>query len=135
MRIFLLVSLTAAVACSSSGSKGEPRMSETNLLSDDDHLIAQVRAASKGTVDPATVEELVGKKALVNTSSGFPLEALRRVELAPEPDHPNETLELDSAQNVIYWARPIDADNPRVVGIQIGADGSATVFFAVVYPP
>lgn len=71
----------------------------------------------------------------VTTASVSGREALRRVPLAPEPEHPDEMLNLDSAQTVIYWARPIDADNPRVVGIQIGAAGIATVFFAVVFSP
>ena len=101
----------------------------------DERLIARVRAVSEGTVDPATVEERVGRKALINTSGNFPLEALRRVPLTPEPDRPDETLELDSAQTVIYWTRPIEAEHPRVVGIQIDQAGTATVFFAVVLPP
>jgi hypothetical protein len=103
--------------------------------SPDERLIARVRALSEGTVDPAAFEERVGSKALVNTSGSFPLEALRRMPLAPEPDHPDETLELASAQTVIYWSRPIEAKNPRVVGIQIDQTGTAAVFFAVVFPP
>ena len=101
----------------------------------DDRLIAQVRAVSEGIVDPATVEERVGRKALVNTSGEFPLDALRRVQFTQEPDYPGEMLELDSAQTVIYWPRPIEGDNPRVVGIQLDRAGAATVFFAVVSPP
>ena len=110
-------------------------MSEPGHSRDDVSLVANVRSLSDGEVDPATAEERVGRPALVNTERGLPLAALRRVSLAPDPEHPDEVLELDSAQAVIYWARPIEADNPRVVGIQLGADAVPRVFFAVVLPP
>jgi hypothetical protein len=102
---------------------------------DDAGLVASVRALNGVEVDPATVEQRVGRPALVNTDTGLPLAALRRVSLTPDAEHPDEVLDLDSARTVVYWARPVEADNPRVVGVQVGADGAARAFFAVVLPP
>lgn len=110
-------------------------MSGTPQQSDDAGLIATVRALSGGEVDPATVERRVGRRALVNTDTGLPLAALRRASLVPDPEHPGEVLDLDSARTVVYWARPVEADNPRVVGVQVDPGGTARVFFAVVLPP
>ncbi len=110
-------------------------MSQTPQSSDDAGLVARVRALGDGAVDPATVEERVGRPALVNTATGLPLAALRRVSLAPDPEFPDEGPDLDSARTVVYWARPIEADDPRVVGVEVGADETARVFFAVVLPP
>ncbi|MEV6489111.1 hypothetical protein AB0M20_10855 [Actinoplanes sp. NPDC051633] len=89
---------------------------------DDAALIAAVRGLAAGRVDPATAEEQVGKRALVNTETGMPVAALRRVPLSPDPDFPDEPLAVDAARAVIYWDRPLDGDNPRVVGIQLGPD-------------
>jgi hypothetical protein len=102
---------------------------------DDAAIVGSVRALTGVEVDPATVEQRVGRPALVNTDTGLPLAALRGVSLAPDPEHPDEVPDIDSARTVVYWARPVEADNPRVVGVQIGADGAARVFFAVVLPP
>ena len=101
----------------------------------DADLIARVRALGDNEVDPATAEGRVGEKALVNTATGLPLAALRRASLVPDPEHPDDGPDLDSARTVIYWARPVEARDPRVVGVQVGADGAARVFFAVVLPP
>lgn len=106
-----------------------------DTASDDQELIERVRAASEQAVDPLTVEERVGQHALVNTSTGLPLEALRRVELVPDPDHDAELIDLDSAKVVVYWERPVEADNPHVVGLQFDDAGAARVFFAIILPP
>lgn len=110
-------------------------MGNADRTADDEYLIGKVRALAAGAVDPAAVDASVGRAALVNTSKGFSLDALRRVTFAPEPDHASEPLHLDTAVTVVYWARPIEADAPHVVGIQIDAAGLASIFFAVVLPP
>ncbi len=107
----------------------------TDTDPDDNQLIERVRTASQQVVDPHTVEERVGRAALVNTDTGMPIDALRRVELVPDPEHAAETLDLESARTVIYWKRPIEADNPHVVGLQLDGTGSARVFFAIILPP
>lgn len=55
--------------------------------------------------------------------------------LIPDPHHPTETLSLDHARAVIYWARPVPGDDPHVVGVQVRKDGTSAVFFGIVQPP
>ena len=82
-----------------------------------------------------SIEAKVGKPALINTTTGFALAALRKVNLEPDPAHPDETLALPTARAVAYWALPTAGDNPHVVGVQVRDDGRASVFFGIVYPP
>jgi hypothetical protein len=126
-------------ACASPSHKEPPVMNQSSDPSsgktDDAQLIAQVRGAVAASVPPETIEARVGHKALINTTAGFPLDGLRRVNLVPDPDHPDEALALTAARAVVYWARPVPGDNPHVVGVQVPRDGRASVFFGVVYPP
>jgi hypothetical protein len=101
----------------------------------DDAVIGRVRSAVDTRVAPGDLEAFVGQKAMVNTITGFPLEGLRRVNLIPDPEHPEHTLKLDSAEAVVYFGRPVESDDPKVVGVQYHRDGSAALFFGIVLPP
>jgi hypothetical protein len=34
-----------------------------------------------------------------------------------------------------YWGRPVPAHDPKLVGVVWQSDGSAKVFFGIIYPP
>ena len=102
---------------------------------DDATLVSRVRAAAATRVVPETVERKVGEPATINTGTEDSLELLRRVHFQVDPDHPDETLALATATTVIYWVRPVAGHDPRAVGLQLRADGTATVFFVVIKPP
>lgn len=98
-------------------------------------FVAQLRRAAEHAIDPATIEAQLGKRALINTATGYPLAGLRRVSIEADPEHPQETLALDRARAVIYWERPASGQDPRIVGLWVGDDGTASVFFGIVLPP
>jgi hypothetical protein len=110
-------------------------MNLSSETTSDDQLVAKLRKTVTTPVVPETLETTVGQKALINTSTGYPLAALRRVNMVPDPDHPDETLSLANARAVVYWARPVPGDDPHVVGVQVRTDGAASVFFGIVTPP
>jgi hypothetical protein len=135
MKLASLILGIGLAACSTPSHKEPAVTNKPSETISDERLVAQLRQAVAATVVPESIEARIGRKALINTSTGFPLEGLRRVNLVPDPDHPTETLSLETARAVIYWARPVPGDDPRVVGVQVRADGSASVFFGIVLPP
>lgn len=102
---------------------------------DDDELITRVRAAVAAGDAPETLAARIGRKPAIDTTAGQPIALLRRVDLVPDPDHPGEVFTLEGARAVVYWIRPIQTKDPRVVGVQVGADGKPHAFFGVVLPP
>jgi hypothetical protein len=125
----------ALCACASPTHKETPVMNQSSEPISDEQLVAQLRKAVAASVPPEALEARIGQKALINTATGFPLGALDHVNLVPDPDHPDETLSLDTARVVVYWARPVPGDDPRVVGVQVRKDGAASIFFGLVQPP
>lgn len=110
-------------------------MTHSSEATSDARLIAQVRKVAAAPAALETVESKVGQKALINTATNYPLDSLRRADLMPDPEHPDETLALATARAVVYWARPTAGKDPHVVGLQVRADGTTSVFFAIVPPP
>jgi hypothetical protein len=110
-------------------------MNQATTQTDDDELITRVRAAVAAGDAPDTLAARIGRKPAIDTTAGQPIALLRRVDLVPDPDHPDEVFTLEGARAVIYWIRPIQAKDPHVVGVQVGADGKPHTFFGVVLPP
>jgi hypothetical protein len=135
MKISSLVLGIGLGACAGPSHKEQPVMNKSSETTSDDQLVAQLREVIRTSVAPESIEATLGRKALINTTTGFPLEGLRRVNLVPDPEHPDETLSLETARAVVYWARSTPGDNPHVVGVQVRRDGVASVFFGIVYPP
>lgn len=117
------------------GAIGDPPARPPANREDDERLIASVRRAVAEKVPPDDVVAMVGKKPTVNTRAGLSIAVLRRVTLVPDESHAGERLDLDSAESVIYWARPVDSLDPHFVGIQFRKDGTRALFFAVLLPP
>jgi hypothetical protein len=110
-------------------------MNQATTQTDDDELTTRVRAAVAAGDAPETLAARIGRKPAIDTTAGQPIALLRRVDLVPDPDHPGEAFALEDARAVVYWIRPIQAKDPRVVGVQVGANGKPRMFFGVVQPP
>ncbi|HEX8114854.1 MAG TPA: hypothetical protein VF516_44290 [Kofleriaceae bacterium] len=122
-------------ACSNPARKETPLMNETQNATDDERLIARVRAAVEARVPAEGLAAFVGQGPLIDTTAGGSLLALQRIDFAPDPEHPDERIDRDKARAVVYWRRPVPGDDPRVVGVQIGDVGLARMFFAIILPP
>lgn len=140
-----LLALVVLAACAGNSPKEEPvtptppaHQPGAPAATDDRdaELIGAVRAAVVAGVPPARLAAEVGVPPTIDTLDGsYPLEGLRRVDLIIDPDHPDEPLTLTGATGVVYWVRPVTSRDPRVVGIQVAADGTPSVFFAIILPP
>jgi hypothetical protein len=85
----------------------------------------------------------VGRKATINTDrDGLDVvrfiknyegdvEGRRRRKGDDEPPLPN----WDGAKHVVYWVRPVEARNPRCVGLIWGRDGVPRARVFIIYPP
>jgi hypothetical protein len=135
MRISSLVLGIGLVACAGPSQKDQPVMNKSSETTSDDQLVTQLRQAVGTSVTPESIEAMLGRKALISTTTGFPLDGLRRVNLVPDQAHPGEVMSLATARAVVYWARSMPGDDPHVVGVQVNKDGTASVFFGIVYPP
>ncbi len=109
-------------------------MVETKAQTDDQRLIERLRAAIAARIAADALEKYVGQRPLINTAAGSSMAALRRVDFQPDPEHPGELLDRGTTDILVYWARPIPAQDPRIVGVQFQKDGTATLFFAIVPP-
>lgn len=110
-------------------------MNETRNGSDDDRLIARVRAAVEAHVAADRLAAYVGQGPLIDTTAGSSLLAVQHTDFAQDPDHADQRFERDKARAVVYWRRPVPGDDPHVVGIQVGDGDAARVFFAIILPP
>jgi hypothetical protein len=109
-------------------------MNQSGPTTDDDRLIARVRDAVHAHATLATIEAAIGAPATFTTAT-HPIEILRRTELVTDPEHPTERFVYADAAAVVYWTRPVEAHDPKMVGVIYGKDGSARMFFAIVLPP
>jgi len=121
-------------ACSNPARKEAPVMKESDKATDDERLVARVRAAVEARAPAGGLARFVGQSPLLDTTAGGSLLALQRVDLATDPAHPDERFDR-SARAVVYWRRPVAGDDPHVVGVQVGEDSAARVFFAIILPP
>lgn len=71
---------------------------------------------------------------IIDTTAGGSLQMLQRVDFATDSDHPDEKFDRRS-RVVVYWRRPVVGDDPHVVGVQVGEDNVARIFFAIILPP
>lgn len=102
----------------------------------DELLISAIRRAVREQLGPGEVEQQVGERAWINTRRGSERQALRMANIGADDLQGQTVLRaLGEAAEVVYWGRPVDATNPRIVGIVWHADQSPEIFFGVVYPP
>jgi hypothetical protein len=123
------------VACSPPVRKETPLMNDSDKATDDDaKLVARVRAAVQSGVGANELAGFVGQKPLIDTTAGSSLASLQGVDFAADPAHPDERFDRN-ARAVVYWRRSVPGDDPHVVGVQVGDENKARVFFAIILPP
>ncbi|HEX4450254.1 MAG TPA: hypothetical protein VH143_05240 [Kofleriaceae bacterium] len=130
------LALAVLAACSAPGHDSkDSTMTNTSSPTNGD-LVAQVRAAVTAHVPVDLLEARIREKPIVDTTKGFKLDQLKRVNFVEDPDHPDEQLALANARAIIYWDRHVAGDsNPHVVGVQQRSDGTTAIFFSVILPP
>ncbi|HVZ42154.1 MAG TPA: hypothetical protein VHI13_22935 [Candidatus Kapabacteria bacterium] len=99
----------------------------------DHELVARIRRAIAAGIDAAGIEEFVGAHAWINSIRHPDVDTLRMVNLGADPDGVPPA--LADAAAVVYWGRPLESVNPRIVGVTWNDDGRPSLFFGVVYPP
>jgi hypothetical protein len=101
----------------------------------DRKLIAAVKAAAVNGLQPAKVETAVGVKATLNTLRKPDRDSFSRADIVPDPDNKPRLPARDSLRWVVYWVRPIEGRNPKLVGIFWPKEGKPQVFFGEILPP
>ena len=83
-------------------------MNETENATDDERLVARVRAAVAGRIPANGLATYIGRGPLIDTTSGGSLEYLRTVDFAPESRAPRGAQRtMDKARAVVYWGRQV----------------------------
>jgi hypothetical protein len=122
-------------ACSNPSRRETPLVNEKQNLTDDERLIARVRAAVDARVPADGLAGFVGQRPLFDTTAGASLAILQRVDFTADPQFPEEKIDRSTARAVVYWRRPDSGDDPRIVGVQFGDGGAPHLFFAIILPP
>lgn len=113
-----LLSLCGGSVATCYGQKSEP-------LSDE-KLMELIKKAAKDRVRPEKIEQLVGSKAIVNTSRDKDWLFLELVRYEFE----GERLRLYEMKEVVYWRRPVKATPSKLVGIAWTKDNEPVFFLA-----
>jgi hypothetical protein len=114
-----------------------------NFNAPDANLVDRVFLAADLQLPPAQVEQFVGTPAAINTlRSQADRDAIEHADIVADQEEEKDTLALlhpglrdGSVSHVVYWIRPTEAHNPRLIGIVWLKNGKARVFFGVVLPP
>jgi len=110
-------------------------MNETQHGTDDERLVARVRAAVDANVPADRLAAYVGQGPLIDTTAGASLQALQRVDFAQDPEHADQRFERATARSLVYWRRPVAGNDPKIVGVQYGDGDRGRVFFAIILAP
>jgi hypothetical protein len=106
-----------------------------NAKAKDEKLVAAVKAAAGKGIGPKNVEVAVGTKATLNTFHKEDRGPFSRADIVPDPDQKPVLPERASLRWVAYWVRPLEARNPKIVGIFWPKKGKPQMFFGEVLPP
>jgi hypothetical protein len=109
----------------------------------DRRLVDRVLWAEELQLPPGKVESFVGTPATINTLRPRDRLTLRFADLCEdEREGGKQNLALlhaglddGSVRHAMYWIRPTEARNPRLIGLLWTQGGKAWVFFGVVLPP
>ena len=103
--------------------------------SEDEKLIAAVKAAAEKGVEPQKVDAAVGAKSTRNTFRDDDREIFDRVSIVQESDPKLKLHDRGSILWIAYWGRPIESRDAKVIGIAWPKEGKAQVFTGYVLPP
>src|SRR5579864_5744532 len=84
----------------------------------DDDLIQKVMSATKTKdVGPENIEDMVGIPATINTMKNNQKVVFLRAHISLDETESSETKDIWNCANVVYWIRPINCENPKIIGI------------------
>ena len=101
----------------------------------DAKLVAAVKAAADKGLAPDKVEAVVGTRATLNTIREEDRGPFSRADIARDPDGGPGLPTRKTTRWAAYWVRPVEARNPKIVGIVWPKEGKPRVFFGEVLPP
>ena len=101
----------------------------------DAKLLAAVKAAADKGIGPDKIEAAVGTKATLNTRRAADRDAFSGADIAEDPGRKPALPARDSLRWVVYWVRPVDSRNPKVVGVCWPKEGKPQLFYGEVLPP
>lgn len=126
MRRIALLSI-ALCACST-------RSMSPAAADDDRALVEAVQRAAQENASPEVALARVGRKPTIDTRNARGRAGFQAADLVTDPGA-QPARELRAAATVLYWVRPVEAQNPRVVALAWGADGRVRVHFVTVLTP
>jgi hypothetical protein len=129
MRRFLL-----ALCLSGGGLSFAPAPSARNDADKDTKLVEAVKAAAAKGVAPTDVGAIVGTKSTLNTARDKDRATFSRVDLVEDPDNKPPLPDRETLRWVAYWVRPVEARNPKIVGIYWPKEGKPRMFYGEVLP-
>ena len=112
-----------------------PASAGMDAESADSKLLAAVKAAAEKGIEPGKIEAAVGTKATLNTLREVDRDAFSRADIAEDPGRKPALPARDSLRCVVYWVRPIDSKNPKIVGVCWPKEGRPRLFYGEVLPP
>jgi hypothetical protein len=116
------------LAWSSSGNRSK-------TLTEDEHLVMEVRRAVQDKVPGESIESTVRIKPSMSSLRAMERSALLRTDVMADPDRQEGVPYFSKMQNVVYWIRPTRSEDPRVIGIAWTHAGESNVFFGILLPP
>jgi hypothetical protein len=99
----------------------------------DEKLIASIKAALKQEIEADKVEAAVGRAAL-NTVREQDRDTFSLADIATDSDSGPALPDRETIRYVVYWVRPGESRNPKIVGIVWPNKGKPQVFFGEVLP-
>jgi hypothetical protein len=111
-----------------------PNMNPIDRFNDSQLVYKIKKVAGRKGLKPNQVEHLVGTPAVLNTTDPSHRFIFLRASIDFDESEHSEISSFQLTTDVVYWARPIEAPNPRMVGICWTQSGEQKVFFAIVYP-
>src|SRR5262249_53069240 len=101
----------------------------------DTKLVRAVERAVRKNIPPDQVEVFVGVEPNVNTLSNDPAYHLRpKVSIYHALPEWTSPIDVHSAAVVIYWIRPVDAQDPKVIGIIWDKEGRSHLLSGLEIP-
>jgi len=108
------------------------------MKTNDDTLvdgILQIVATKGNEIDPGNIEEIVGLRAKINTKRPKDKLFYLRANIILDTVRSNQIKRLDEVCDVVYWERPVQSLNPRLIGIGWNKKKQPKVFFGICLPP
>jgi hypothetical protein len=107
-------------------------MTHSNVTQPTEAMLAKAVA---GGATPATIEAVLGKPALINTTDPRDRMAVQGANIRPDPRFQPGFPPLAEAENVVYWKVEDTPEDVVVVGVYWLKGGPGVVFRGLIGPP